>query len=258
MVHDLHRWVLAAAMLACTPLGAQADSTPGTDTAAGAAGEAGALAVPARPHDAPAPVLAAPGLKVVVSLEARRLWLMDGQITLFGAPVAVGRGTRLSDGRRTWDFSTPVGRHRVRRKEENPVWIPPDWHYVEVARERGLALVALGRDRVTPLADGSRLLVRGSSVVRLRAGGEEEIVPAGDEVIFGDTLFIPPLGVANRVVAGELGRFRLDLGDGYMLHGTPHTESIGTAATHGCIRLLDADIEHLYRHVPVGTPVYVY
>lgn len=101
-------------------------------------------------------------------------------------------------------------------------------------------------------------MVRGSAVVRLRAGGEEEIVPASDEVIFGDTLFIPPLGAANRVVPGELGRFRLDLGDGYMLHGTPHTESIGTAATHGCIRLLDADIEHLYRHVPVGTPVYVY
>ena len=217
-----------------------------------------AVVEPARPHGAPASVLAARGLKVVVSIEARRLWLMDGQITLFGALVAVGRGTRLSDGRRTWDFSTPVGLHRVRGKEENPVWVPADWHYVEVARERGLTLVPLGRDRALRLADGSRLLVRGSSVVRLRADGEEEIVPASTEVIFGDTLFIPPLGVANRVVPGELGRFRLGLGDGYMLHGTPHTEAIGTAATHGCIRLLDADIEHLYRHVPVGTPVYVY
>jgi L,D-transpeptidase YbiS len=50
----------------------------------------------------------------------------------------------------------------------------------------------------------------------------------------------------------------LNLGDGYLLHGTPYKESIGLAATHGCVRLRDEDIEWLYDHVPVGTKVYIY
>lgn len=254
----LRCWVVAVATLAsASPLGAQAERLAGSGVAAGAPAPVPSFREATTPRGAPAASLAARGLKVVVSVAERRLWLMDGPIVLFEAPVAVGRGTRLSDGERSWDFSTPVGRHRVLGKEADPVWIPPDWHYVELARERGLALIPLERGRATRLADGSRLVVRGHSVVRLHDGGEET-VPGTEEVIYGDTLFVPPIGVANRMVRGELGRFRLDLGDGYMLHGTPHTDSIGTAATHGCIRLLDDHIDFLYRHVPVGTPVHIY
>jgi len=57
---------------------------------------------------------------------------------------------------------------------------------------------------------------------------------------------------------GELGHYRLALGDGYMLHGTPYKASIGSSVTHGCIRLHDEDIEWLYENVPVGTRVYLY
>jgi lipoprotein-anchoring transpeptidase ErfK/SrfK len=59
-------------------------------------------------------------------------------------------------------------------------------------------------------------------------------------------------------VEGELGKYRLDLGEGYLLHGTPDKESIGFAATHGCVRLRDEDIEWLYTYVPVGTKVYIF
>ena len=55
-----------------------------------------------------------------------------------------------------------------------------------------------------------------------------------------------------------LGTRRLDLGDGYGIHGTDHPESIGKAASHGCVRLRNEDIEKLYDMVPVGTPVYIY
>ena len=34
--------------------------------------------------------------------------------------------------------------------------------------------------------------------------------------------------------------------------------SIGKAATHGCMRLRDEDIEWLYQFVPVGTKIYIY
>jgi lipoprotein-anchoring transpeptidase ErfK/SrfK len=42
---------------------------------------------------------------------------------------------------------------------------------------------------------------------------------------------------------------------GYGLHGTWDTNSIGKAATAGCIRLRNDDISELYTILPVGTPV---
>jgi lipoprotein-anchoring transpeptidase ErfK/SrfK len=71
-------------------------------------------------------------------------------------------------------------------------------------------------------------------------------------------MYIPPMGTDNRRVAGTLGKYKLNLGEGYMLHGTPDQNSIGLAATHGCVRLRDEDIEWLYENVPVGTKVYIY
>jgi len=52
--------------------------------------------------------------------------------------------------------------------------------------------------------------------------------------------------------------FALDLGDGYMIHGTPDEKSIGRAITHGCARLGDDDIKWLYEFIPDGTPVFIY
>jgi lipoprotein-anchoring transpeptidase ErfK/SrfK len=41
------------------------------------------------------------------------------------------------------------------------------------------------------------------------------------------------------------------------IHGTDVTSSLGTAASHGCIRMAIPDVIALYPRVPVGTPVYV-
>ncbi len=40
-------------------------------------------------------------------------------------------------------------------------------------------------------------------------------------------------------------------------HGTNSVSSIGTAASHGCVRMFEKDIEELYKLVAVGTPVTV-
>jgi len=44
---------------------------------------------------------------------------------------------------------------------------------------------------------------------------------------------------------------------GIRIHGTPNEASIGTAASHGCIRMKRVDIEQLYELVDVGIPVFV-
>jgi lipoprotein-anchoring transpeptidase ErfK/SrfK len=45
--------------------------------------------------------------------------------------------------------------------------------------------------------------------------------------------------------------------DGAGIHGTSEDDSIGSAASHGCIRMHIPDVEALYDEVPVGTPVYI-
>lgn len=41
----------------------------------------------------------------------------------------------------------------------------------------------------------------------------------------------------------------------YGIHGTNKPWSVGTVASHGCIRMLNRDVEQLYALVPLGTPV---
>jgi lipoprotein-anchoring transpeptidase ErfK/SrfK len=45
--------------------------------------------------------------------------------------------------------------------------------------------------------------------------------------------------------------------NGVGIHGTGETGSIGTAASHGCIRMTVPDVIDLYPRVPVGTPVLI-
>jgi lipoprotein-anchoring transpeptidase ErfK/SrfK len=46
--------------------------------------------------------------------------------------------------------------------------------------------------------------------------------------------------------------------DGVGVHGTAERGSIGSNASHGCIRMLIEDVEKLYDQVPIGTPIYIH
>ena len=62
---------------------------------------------------------------------------------------------------------------------------------------------------------------------------------------------VPP-GPSNPIKSRWMGIY-----DGAGIHGTDATGSIGTAASHGCIRMLIPDVVELYDQVPVGAPVYI-
>jgi lipoprotein-anchoring transpeptidase ErfK/SrfK len=49
----------------------------------------------------------------------------------------------------------------------------------------------------------------------------------------------------------------LGIFDGAGIHGTDDTGSLGTAASHGCVRMSIPDVIELYDQVPVGTPIYI-
>ena len=196
--------------------------------------------------------------RIVISLNDRKLWALIGPDTLLRAQVAVSSDETLEYAGRTWRFETPRGIRTVLAKRESPVWSPPDWHYAETAREHSLKLASMSPGR-TVLSDGRWLETRDGVVgVVDPATKEFAVLPTDEHIIFDSTLFIPPVGSVNRRIEGQLGHHMLDTGNGFLLHGTPYKASIGTAATHGCIRLRDADIEWLYEMVPVGTKVYIY
>jgi len=197
-------------------------------------------------------------LRIVISLNDRKLWALIGPDTLLGAQVAVSTDESLEYEGRTWRFETPRGIRTVLAKREQPVWSPPDWHYAETAREHSLKLAPMGPGK-TMLSDGRWLETRNGEVgVVDPVTREFAVLPTDEHIIFDGTLFIPPIGSVNRRIDGQLGKHMLDTGNGFLLHGTPYKASIGTAATHGCVRLRDEDIEWLYEMVPVGTKVYIY
>ena len=199
----------------------------------------------------------AKGFHLVVSLQDRHLWAVIGEDTVLSAPVAVAKGTTLDFGGRSWTFETPRGVRTVLGKEADPIWQPPEWLYAETAKEYGLKLGHMVNGHPIKLSDGRTLTMKDGHAGLIQ-DGEFAALPTDEHIVFDNTLYVPPLGSQNRKIEGELGKYRLNMGDGFLLHGTPYKESIGMAATHGCVRMRDEDIEWLYDHVPVGTKVYIY
>ena len=215
---------------------------------------------------------------IVVSTEENRVYVRNKNRTVFKAVCSTGKHATLVDGGRILVFRTPVGKFRVRSKEEHPVWIPPDWHYVEAARKSGKRVVRLSPGQAIDAdtggavrrlgggvwdwvgeSGGSRrvLLVKNGTVVEASNGAEREL-PAGAMILAGDAIVIPPLGTPQRKFDKVLGAYRLNLGDGYALHGTQAVDQLGRSVSHGCVRLGDADIARLYRLANVGDEVIIY
>jgi lipoprotein-anchoring transpeptidase ErfK/SrfK len=200
---------------------------------------------------------------IVVSISDRRLWYKAGDETLYTTRVAVGSGKTLikHGGRSEYKFDTPRGRLVVQSKEADPVWVPPDWHYLELARKKGLGLVKLTRGQSIPTSDGAVITVSGNDVVKRFPDGRDVVFGLGEEgkeIVAGGNVIVPPFGTNQRKYVGVLGTHRLNLGDGYALHGTDAPGSIGHAVSHGCVRLRNEDIDYLYSVVAPGTPVYIY
>src|SRR5688500_8650887 len=98
-------------------------------------------------------------LRLVISLNDRKLWAIVGSDTLLATRVAVSTDETLEYGGRTWRFETPRGVRTVLGKRENPVWSPPDWHYAEMAREHSLDVAPMNPGK-TVLRDGRWLETR--------------------------------------------------------------------------------------------------
>jgi hypothetical protein len=142
---------------------------------------------------------------LVIDTAMNRVTLRQGDVILRDMLASCGSGNVLEDmgtGRR-WVFDTPRGQHRIQTKVKNPLWIKPDWAFLE----------------------------------------------AGQSI---------PANPSQRAEQGAMGDYALGIGKGYFIHGTLYKRMLGRNVSHGCVRLGDEDLAHLYRTVPVGTRVFIF
>jgi L,D-transpeptidase YbiS len=89
---------------------------------------------------------------VVVDTHGNRLKVFKGPELLRDAVCSTGSGVRLRDPRngKEWLFDTPRGELRILRKVKNPVWVKPDWAFIEEGYEPPKGM----RDRIDDFSLG--------------------------------------------------------------------------------------------------------
>jgi lipoprotein-anchoring transpeptidase ErfK/SrfK len=111
---------------------------------------------------------------------------------------------------------------------------------LKVAKSYGISVGAAGHD--TPAGQYS---------IGNKAENPAWHVPNSDWAGSLAGTVVPP-GPSNPIKARWLGIY-----DGVGIHGTSDDASIGTNASHGCLRMHVPDVIDLYPRVPVGTPIYI-
>lgn len=219
---------------------------------------------------------------IVVSTAENRLWVRQGGKAVFQAIVSTGKGTTLVEKGKTTVFETPTGRFRIRSKEQNPVWVPPDWHFVEEARKKKGEVVRLEPGQAVDAATGEpiaadlsrsggvwswvaggktkrrMLTLDHGTVVEVSPDGTTRELPAGAVIRAGKMVVVPPVTAPQRRFDKVLGKYRLNLGGGYALHGTLAADQLGRSVSHGCVRLADQDLARLWEMTKVGDQVIIY
>jgi hypothetical protein len=171
--------------------------------------------------------------------------------TPFGEPRALGI-VKVRDERRWLGVHSPVFAN------DEMGWIPNDPEALDLSRTRVSLRVSVSEAEIDLRRGGET--VREIPIAVGRAGTE---TPPGR---FQVTDKLP----ASRFPAGPYGCCIIPLsarqpnlpagwagGDRIAIHGTTQPETIGQAASNGCLRASDTDLRVLMRDVPVGAPVFI-
>ena len=198
-----------------------------------------------------------PAQDAEVTFSGTSLGTVDGQE---GVAVKTGKLHRairaelvLPHADRVVEVSTRVTQPEVTRDElaskypavitiNRPSFELRFWKNLELVKTYTIAVGAIGYD--TP---------SGLYHIQNKAVNPAWTMPHSDWVAPEDRGTVVPGGVPeNPLKARWMGIY-----DGAGIHGTDATYSLGTAASHGCIRMAIPDVVELYDQVPVSTPVYI-
>ncbi len=123
--------------------------------------------------------------------------------------------------------------------------------------------IQLGRRQVVVYRGGQ--VIKSYKVAVGRPGWETPKGTFQVKQMFRDPAWIHPLKSGIAIPGGDpenpLGRhwigFWTDGKNWIGFHGTPNPKSVGTAVSHGCVRMYNKDIEELFQKVSLGTEVKV-
>ena len=158
----------------------------------------------------------------------------------------------------------PASLHRMNRTERTAATLT-QWMAVlmiAVAEAKAEETATVPKRIVVSLADRKLALFEGSRLVKsydVAVGKPTTPSPRGEFVVarrvanptwYGPNKIVGP-GKANPVGTRWIGLSA----KGYGIHGTNVPSSIGKAASHGCIRMRNADVEELFRLIDTGVAV---
>lgn len=214
-------------------------------------------------------------LHPAVARKERELWLkeadsLNDRLIWSATPGPAFTTVKVQPNDSYWTISRRV------RKESNIIVTAGMLEAINKVRPHSLRLgqpMKVPKERVSLLVDKSSftlyVLLGGVYVKRFAIGiGKDSSTPEGTFTVRGKTAkpawTDPKTGKRHKY--GEPGHligsrwlgFDKDGGStGYGIHGTIEPETIGKAASEGCIRLTNDDVEALYALVPEGATVVV-
>ncbi len=129
--------------------------------------------------------------------------------------------------------------------------------FASTAAAQDFRTARAARQVLVSIPDRKLVVLEGGKVVRtfpVAVGATVSPSPSGvaDPTYYHPGVVIPA-GAGNPIGTRWLGLNR----KGYGIHGTNEPGSIGRAASHGCIRLRNRDMEQLFRMVSVGDTVLI-
>ena len=198
-----------------------------------------------------------PAQNAEVTFAGTSLGTVEGQEGIEVKTAKLRRAIRaelvLPHADRVVEVSTSVVQPEVTREElasQHPVILTVNrpsfelrlWKNLQLSKTYTIAVGAVGYD--TP---------SGLYHIQNKAVNPAWTMPHSDWVAPSDRGRVVPGGVPeNPLKARWLGIYA-----GAGIHGTDVTSSLGTAASHGCLRMAIPDVIELYDQVPVSTPVYI-
>jgi lipoprotein-anchoring transpeptidase ErfK/SrfK len=141
--------------------------------------------------------------------------------------------------------SIPDQQLTVKENEQPIRTYPVSTSRFGIGTEEGSFKTPTGRFRVAEKI-GSDMPNRTVFVGRVPLPADEGLPPTED-LVMSRILWLDGLDEQN---ANTRDRF-------VYIHGTQHEDRIGTAASHGCVRMRNADVIELFEMVDEGTPVVI-
>jgi len=120
-------------------------------------------------------------------------------------------------------------------------------------------MCSTGKDEILIYPNGTRKpfkTPKGMFTVQLKRRNPVWTKP--DWAFIEEGLKPPSARSSERYDEATLGDYALNIGDGYMLHGTLYQRFLGLPVTHGCVRIGAADLEVIFNTLDKGAKVFIY